>query len=87
MNQKQNNLKKVKHVSKIITERIKIDKELNNTLQELIKKGEKLENYEIWVNEKSDIFVQPIFIIEKHIKDLEKEGFKKNTAYVIIKKN
>lgn len=87
MEQKQNNLKKVKHVSKIITERIKIDKELNNTLQELIKKGEKLENYEIWVNEKSDIFVQPIFIIEKRIKDLEKEGFKKNTAYVIIKKN
>lgn len=87
MNQKQNNFKKVKHVSKIITERIKIDKELNNTLQELIKKGEKLENYEIWVNEKSDIFVQPIFIIEKRIKDLEKEGFKKNTAYVIIKKN
>lgn len=87
MNQKQNNFKKVKHVSRIIAERIKIDKELNNTLQELIKKGEKLENYEIWVNEKSNIFVQPIFIIEKRIKDLEKEGFKKNTAYVIIKKN
>ena len=87
MEQKQNNLKKVKHVSKIITERIKIDKELNNILQELIKKDEKLENYEIWVNEKSDIFIQPIFIIEKYIKDLEKEGFKKNTAYVIIKKN
>lgn len=44
-----------------------------------------MENYEIWANKKCDIFIQPVFIIKKHAKDLAEEGFDKDTAYVIVK--
>lgn len=83
-NRKQN-LKEIAYLEEINEERKKINEKLNNELTNLVRKGENLENYELWVNEKCDIFIQPVFIIKKYAKDLEKEGFDKDTAYAIVK--
>lgn len=82
---KKQNLKEVAYLREINKERIKINEKLNNTLKDLVRKGENLENYEIWANKKCDIFIQPVFIIKKYAKNLEKEGFDKDIAYVIVK--
>lgn len=83
---KKKNLQEVAYLREINKEKITINEKLNNTLTELVRNGENLENYEIWANKKCEIFIQPVFIIEKYAKDLEKEGFAADTAYVIVKK-
>lgn len=86
MNKKQKNAQEVAYLRKINKERIKINEQLNNTLTELVRKGENLENYKILVNEKYNIMIQPDYIIEKVSKNLEKEGFTHDAVYVIVKK-
>lgn len=83
---KKNKKNEIEYLRQINEERKTINKKLNDTLTNLIEKGEKLENYEIWVNTNCDIFIQPVFIITKIAKDLKKEGFNADTAYVIMKK-
>lgn len=87
MNKKQKNAQEVAYLRMINQEKIKINEKLNNTLTELVRNGENLENYEIWANKKCEIFIQPVFIIEKYAKDFKKEGFTADTAYVIVKKD
>ncbi len=65
---------------------LKVNEELNDKLTELVRSGENLINYELWVNEKCILFIEPIYIIKTISKDLTKEGFKKDIAYVIVKK-
>lgn len=85
MNKKQKNAQEVAYLRKINKERIKINEKLNNTLTELVRKGENLDNYKLLVNEKCNIMIQPDYIIEKVSKNLEKEGFGHDTVYVIVK--
>lgn len=82
---KNKNLQEVAYLRKINIERIKINEKLNNTLTELVRKGENLDNYKILVNEKCNIMIQPDYIIEKVSKNLEKEGFTHDAVYVIVK--
>lgn len=85
MKNKKKNAQEVAYLRKINKERIKINEKLNNTLTELVRKGEDLDNYKILVNEKCNIMIQPDYIIEKVSKNLEKEGFDHDTVYVIVK--
>lgn len=62
---KKQNLKEVAYLREINKERIKINEKLNNTLTDLVRKGENLENYEIWANKKCYIFIQPVFNYKK----------------------
>lgn len=82
---KKQNVQEVKYLKEINQEIIKINEKLNNTLTELIRKGENLDNYKLLVNEKCHILIKPIYIIEKISMNLEKEGFAHDTAYVIVK--
>lgn len=81
------NLEEVAYLREVNEERKKINEKLNNELTHLIRQGEKLINYELWVNEKCEIFVQPMFIIETKNKNMEEEGFATDTVYVIMKKS
>lgn len=83
---KNKNLREVAYLRKINEERKKINEELNEELTKIIKNNESLNNYELWVNKKGSIFIQPQYIIKKVEKDLEKEGFSADSIYVIIKK-
>lgn len=85
MKNRNNNLKK-KNFNNYF-DNLKVNKELNNKLTELVRKGENLINYELWINEKCILFIKPIYIIKKISKDLTKEGFEKDIAYVIVKKS
>lgn len=85
MKNKKKNAQEVAYLRKINQERIKINEKLNNTLTELVRKGENLDNYKLLVNEKCSIMIQPDYIIEKISKNLEKEGFEHDTVYVIVK--
>ena len=80
------NLEEVAYLREVNEERKKINVKLNNELTHLIRQGEKLINYELWVNEKCEIFVQPMFIIETKNKNMEEAGFAADTVYVIMKK-
>lgn len=82
---KDDSKQEVSYLKEINEERKKINEKLNNELTNLVRKGENLENYELWVNEKCDIFINPIYIIKRYAKKLENEGFDKDTAYVILK--
>lgn len=79
-------LEEVAYLREVNEERKKINAKLNNELTHLIRQGEKLINYELWVNEKCEIFVQPMFIIETKNKNMEEAGFATDTVYVIMKK-
>lgn len=83
---KKKNAQEVAYLRKINEERKKINEELNEELTKIIKNNESLNNYELWVNKKGSIFIQPQYIIKKVEKDLEKEGFSADSIYVIIKK-
>lgn len=83
---KNKNSQEVAYLRKINEERKKINEELNEELTKIIKNNESLNNYELWVNKKGSIFIQPQYIIKKVEKDLEKEGFNADSIYVIIKK-
>lgn len=82
---KDDSKQEVSYLKEINEERKKINEKLNNELTNLVRNGENLENYELWVNEKCDIFINPIYIIKRYAKKLENEGFDKDTAYVIVK--
>lgn len=83
---KNKNSQEVAYLRKINEERKRINEELNEELTKIIKDNESLNNYELWVNKKGSIFIQPQYIIKKVEKDLEKEGFNADSIYVIIKK-
>lgn len=83
---KKKNAQEVAYLRKINEERKRINEELNEELTKIIKNNESLNNYELWVNKKGSIFIQPQYIIKKVEKDLEKEGFSADSIYVIIKK-
>jgi hypothetical protein len=84
---KDENQKEVNYLKGVNEERININEKLNNELTHLIRQGEKLINYELWVNEKCEIFIQPMFIIETKTKNMEEEGFAADTVYTIMKKS
>lgn len=86
MNKKQKNAEEIKYLKKVNEERKKVNEKLNNELENILKKDDKLSNYELWVNKKCAIFLQPKFIIEKVEKDLKEEGFVEDIVYVIMKK-
>lgn len=86
MNKKQKNAEEIKYLKKVNEERKKVNEKLNNELENILKKDDKLSNYELWVNKKCAIFLQPKFIIEKVEKDLKEEGFAEDIVYVIMKK-
>lgn len=83
---KNKNSQEVAYLRKINEERKRINEELNEELTKIIKNNESLNNYELWVNKKGSIFIQPQYIIKKVEKNLEKEGFSADSIYVIIKK-
>lgn len=87
MNKKQKNAEEIKYLKEINEERKRVNDKLNKELENIIKKDEKLSNYELWVNKKCKIFVQPMFIIETKTKNMEKEGFAADTVYTIMKKS
>ncbi|MCX4303801.1 MAG: hypothetical protein OSJ66_07345 [Clostridia bacterium] len=88
-----NNKQKVEHWKKVNEEKRKINKQLEEELRKIIRRGESLSNYELWLNEKCDILVETSYIIETYIKDFEKEKIvelsQKNNSlvYVLVKKN
>ena len=84
-NDKVKNAKEIAYLRKINKERKRINEKLDNELTELVKKGESLADYELWINEKCDIFINPVYAIKKVIKNLEKEGYSKNIVYVLLK--
>ncbi len=88
-----NNKQKVECWRKVKEERKKINKQLEEDLRKIIRSGESLSNYELWLNQKCDILVETSYIIETYIKDFEKEKIiqlpdKNNSlVYVLVKKN
>ena len=86
MNRKQKNLKEVKYLKEINEERKKINEKLDKELTNIVKNNESLSNYELWINKKCALMVQPKYIIEKIQKTLEEEGFGADIVYVIVKK-
>lgn len=93
MNDKQNNKQKVECWKKVKEEKRKINKQLEEELRKIIRRGESLSDYELWLNKKCDILVETSYIIETYIKDFEKEkivelSHKNNSlVYVLVKKN
>lgn len=87
MNKKQKNAEEIKYLKEVNEERKRVNDKLNKELENIIKKDEKLSNYELWVNEKCKIFVQPMFIIETKTKNMEEEGFVADTVYTIMRKS
>lgn len=88
-----NNKQKVECWRKVKEGRKKINKQLEEDLRKIIRSGESLSNYELWLNQKCDILVETSYIIETYIKDFEKEKIiqlldKNNSlVYVLVKKN
>lgn len=77
---------------RIKIEEKKLNKQLDNELKDIIKKGESLRNYEVWINSKTNIIVSTSYIIDIKIKDFQKEGITvlpynvDKVVYIIIKK-
>lgn len=93
MNEKQENKQKVECWKKVNEEKKKINKQLEEELRKIIRSGESLSNYELWLNKKCNTMVKTNYIIETYIKDFEKEKIiqlpdKNNSlVYVLVKKN
>lgn len=93
MNDKQNNKQKVECWKKVNEEKRKINKKLEEDLRKIIRSGESLSNYELWLNKKCSIMIKTNYIIETYIKDFEKEKIiqlpykNDNLVYVLVKKN
>lgn len=83
---KYKNTQEVKYLKKINEERKRINVEINEKLKAIIKSGESLSDYELWVEEKCSIMIDPIYIIDKIVKKLKNEGMSADTVYCIIKK-
>lgn len=93
MNKKQGKLVEGTYLKMIHAEANKVNAKLEEDLRKIIKNGESLINYELWVNEKCNIFIKTDYIIEIFVKDFEKERiscppYKNNElVYVLMKKD
>lgn len=93
MNKKERNAKEVAYSRKISEEAKKVNKKLEEDLRKIVRSGESLSNYELWLNKKCSITVRTSYIIETYIKDFEKEKIiqlpykNDNLVYVLVKKN
>ena len=56
MNDKQNNKQKVECWKKVNEEKRKINKQLEEELRKIIRRGESLSDYELWLNKKMRYF-------------------------------
>lgn len=89
---RKDNLQEVAYLRKIAAEEYKINQKLEAELTDLVKKGESLSSYELWVNKKCSICLHTHYIIKIIEKDFEKEHnlllpYKENElVYVIVKK-
>ncbi len=93
MNDKKNNKRKVERWKKVNEEKRKINKQLEEELRKIIRRGESLSNYELWVSNKCNVAIRTSYIIDIVIKDLTKEKtlkapYKGNNdlVYVIVRK-
>lgn len=93
MNKKQRNAKEIAYLREVNEERKRINKKLEEDLRKIIRSGESLSNYELWLNKKCNIMIKTDYIIATYIKDFEKEKkiqlpYKNNDlVYVLVKKN
>lgn len=93
MSKKHKNIKEIAYLRKINEERKRVNKKLEEDLRKIIRSGESLSNYELWLNKKCDIMIKTDYLIETYIKDFEKEKtiqmpYKNNElVYVLVKKN
>ena len=93
MNKKEKNAKEVAYLREISEEAKKVNKKLEEDLRKIIRSGESLSNYELWLNKKCSIMIKTNYIIETYIKDFEKEKIiqvpykNDNLVYVLVKKN
>lgn len=82
----------IETLRKVSEEVYRINLELEAELISLLKKGERLSDYELWINEKCSICIKPNYIIKTVEKNFEKEKevlsecYKDDLVYVIIKK-
>lgn len=69
-----------------------INKKLEEELRKLIRSGENLSNYELWLNKKCGVMIKTSYIIETYLKDFEKEKISappykdEDLVYVLVKK-
>lgn len=86
------NKRKVEEYRKVKKEAEKINKKLEEELRKLIRSGENLSNYELWINKKCGIMIKTSYIIETYLKDFEKEKISvppyknEGLAYILVKK-
>ncbi len=81
MNRKQ----KIKAYKEVKEELYRINKDIDKILTDIIIKKESLSNYELWIDEKYKNSIFTNYLIKIKYKNLEKEGYSFNTAYLIIK--
>lgn len=83
----------VKEYRKALKEAKPINKKLEDELRNIIRSGESLSNYELWVNKKCGVMIKTSYIIETYLKDFEKEKISappykdEDLVYVLIKKS
>jgi len=83
----------VKEYRKALEEVKPINKKLEDELRNIIRSGESLSNYELWVNKKCGVMIKTSYIIETYLKDFEKEKISappykdEDLVYVLIKKS
>lgn len=88
----QRNKEEVKYLRKIAAERDKVNQKLDDDLRKIINSGESLSNYELWINKKTEVFIDVKYIIDIVKKDFDKEAVNimplntKNLVYLIVKK-
>lgn len=88
----QRNKEEVKYLRKIAAERDKVNQKLDDDLRKIINSGESLSNYELWINKKTEVFIDVKYIIDIVKKDFDKEAVNimplntKNLLYLIVKK-
>ncbi len=87
------NKRKVEEYRKVKKETEKINKKLEEELRNLIRSGENLSNYELWVNKKCGVMIKTSYIIETYLKDFEKDKISappykdEDLVYLLIKKS
>lgn len=93
MNKRQKNAKEVAYLREISEEAKKINKKLEEELRNIIRSGESLSNYELWLNNKCNIMIKTKYIIEIKVKDFKKENIDiqgpynyKNLVYLLVRK-
>ncbi len=93
MNKRQKNAKEVAYLREVNEEAKKINKKLEEELRKIIRSGESLSNYELWLNNKCDIMIKTKYIIETKVKDFKKENIDiqgpynyDNLVYLLVKK-